>query len=409
MTAIFDSWLAGGERARRENLDDDKRARQQRLDQQKQKMDQQLFEERKRASQGKRMFKGVSLLNQYVNTGNDKGIRRVISSWGDISPEMKKNSDLMLEQYEAGGADAIRQGVGSLYNQGIELGVINKPKGLDDEVVWNKYVGMKEGDLKEDYGRFHGIISKNRSMEDQSELIKLRSTEAGLLNHKRIRQKDTSEKRKEKQENVKFAISSSSHARDALNVMDRAASGLYASGKVALAKLFPMIDVKDEGLLNSAFTQLALDQLQKFKGPTTDFEYKVAQSVSGVFSDPREANRAKLNAVLRAAWFAKEDKKQFGKRLSEGNHPLDYEFDYEKTLKTRGGAYSLLELRNVAAKNHITIDEARSNPGKYGLTQGGRQQQSSGPAPQAGGVGLSPDLQAELDELERQEAAGVFQ
>ena len=131
MTAIFDSWLAGGERARRENLDDDKRARQQRLDQQKQKMDQQTFDERKRVSQGKRMFKDVSLLNQYIGTGNDKGIRRVFDSWGKISPEMKANSDLMLEQYNAGGVEAIKQGARSLHNQGIELGAIAAIKGPD--------------------------------------------------------------------------------------------------------------------------------------------------------------------------------------------------------------------------------------------------------------------------------------
>lgn len=149
MPSVTDKWFQGKAIAR-----------QRELDQQKQKMDQQTFDERKRVSQGKRMFKNVSLLNQYTNTGNDKGIRRVFSAMGDISPELKANSDLMLEQYEIGGVEAIRKGVGSLYNQGIELGAI-APKKTFSQL---RSAGTREFDA----------LTKDLTPEEKAEAIKIK-------------------------------------------------------------------------------------------------------------------------------------------------------------------------------------------------------------------------------------------
>jgi hypothetical protein len=143
----------------------------------------------------------------------------------------------------------------------------------------------------------------------------------------------------------------------ALKLSEKASQGLTGSLKLQLGKIFPDIDVSNEGALQSAFTQLALVQLQSFKGPTTDFEFEKAQSVAGDLGDPKSANKARLTGLKRAAWFVRREFKQFRDFTKKGGDPDDFAFDFNETIQTKKGLITLIDLRDTAAEFNLTIEE----------------------------------------------------
>ncbi len=143
----------------------------------------------------------------------------------------------------------------------------------------------------------------------------------------------------------------------ALKLSEKASQGLTGATKLQLGKIFPDIDVANEGALQSAFTQLALVQLQSFKGPTTDFEFDKAQSVGGDLGDPKSANIARLNGLKRSAWFVKREFKQFRDFTKKGGDPDNFAFNFNETIQTKKGIISLEDLQDTAAENNLTIEQ----------------------------------------------------
>ena len=145
--------------------------------------------------------------------------------------------------------------------------------------------------------------------------------------------------------------------KQALQLASTADQGLTGSAKIKLAKLIPGIDVSDEGQLQSALLQLSLDQLQNFKGPTTDFEFGVTQSITGSLGDSKSSNISRLNSLDRANWFNQREFKQFREFTKSGGDPDEFAFDFNETVKTKRGEVSLQDLQDTAVENNLTIDE----------------------------------------------------
>ena len=156
---------------------------------------------------------------------------------------------------------------------------------------------------------------------------------------------------------ARSATKSKSIIASALSAAKRAQQGAPGAIKVFAARFFPGIDVSNEAQLEQAFTQLALEQLQSFKGPTTDFEYNVAKSVGGTISDPVSANIARLKAIDRARWFTERRVKQFQDYLKNGGDLDTYSFNFDETIKTKIGEVSLFDLMETTQANHRTIEE----------------------------------------------------
>lgn len=145
--------------------------------------------------------------------------------------------------------------------------------------------------------------------------------------------------------------------KEALQLSDQAAGGLGAGIKVKLSRLLPGINVEDEAALDTALTQIALDQLQQFKGPTTDFEFNVTRDVSSRITDPRGARRAKLKSLERASWFNQREFEQFVRHQRAGGSADDFRFDFNDQVSTSKGEYTLQDLQDTAVANHMSIDE----------------------------------------------------
>lgn len=190
--------------------------------------------------------------------------------------------------------------------------------------------------------------------EQKQELEQLGKKEAVKLKAKR-----TNELIKDLSTQNRLAKKQDSRLSSAINILQKQdfTGGITARTKQALAKVFPGIDVSDIGTLDSLFKQLALDSLQAFKGPTTDFEFRIAQSIAGDVSDPKSANIARLKSLQRARFFTEKQWEQFKKWRDAGKDPDEFAFDFNETIDTKKGKVTLKQLRDTAAFNNITIEE----------------------------------------------------
>jgi len=142
----------------------------------------------------------------------------------------------------------------------------------------------------------------------------------------------------------------------ALKVVETADQGIQGQAKLQLSRIFTDIDVTNESQLDAALTGLSLDQLQKFKGPTTDFEFGVTQSISGNLGDSKSSNRARINSLSRANWFNQRESQQFNKFVADNKDPDEFAFNFGEKVKTKKGEYTLRQLQDTAVENNLTID-----------------------------------------------------
>jgi len=143
----------------------------------------------------------------------------------------------------------------------------------------------------------------------------------------------------------------------ALKVASTATQGIVGQSKLQLAKLFPDIDVGNEALLDQTLKQLAVDQLQNFKGPTTDFEFGIVESTTGSIGDPRTANVARLKSLQRANWFNKREFEQFNRHAESGGDPDTFAFNFGEPVKTKKGVFTLQQIQDTAVSNNLSIEE----------------------------------------------------
>jgi hypothetical protein len=144
----------------------------------------------------------------------------------------------------------------------------------------------------------------------------------------------------------------------ALKLVSLADQGLAGAAKLQIARIIPGIDVANEAQLDAALSTLALDQLQKFSGPTTDFEYAVTESIAGRLSDPATANDARVKSLDRANWFINREADQFDKFIEGGGNPDKFNFDFNEEVKTKKATLSLRSLQDSAVAANVTIEEA---------------------------------------------------
>jgi hypothetical protein len=143
----------------------------------------------------------------------------------------------------------------------------------------------------------------------------------------------------------------------AFKIAEVADQGVTGAGKLQLAKLFPEIDATNEALLAQSLKGLALDQLQKFKGPTTDFEFGVTEDIAGSLGDSKTANIARIKSLQRAEWFNKREFDQFQDHIKANKNPDTFGFDFGERVKTKKGEFSLQDLQDTAVSKNLTIDE----------------------------------------------------
>ena len=173
----------------------------------------------------------------------------------------------------------------------------------------------------------------------------------------KAKQARTSDITKELSERNRNAARSSVRLNRALTLASKAEQGLTGSLKLKLAKLIPGLDVSSEAALGQALQELALVQLQNFKGPTTDFEFGVAQSIAGRLGDPKSANVARIKSLQRADFFNRREFDQFQRHTKAGGDPDAFAFNFGEPVKTKKGVFTLQDLQDTAVQKNLSIDE----------------------------------------------------
>jgi hypothetical protein len=178
------------------------------------------------------------------------------------------------------------------------------------------------------------------------------------------RVKRGSEIRKELSTRNREAARSGRNLNQALRLAGRATQGLTGAVKVQLSRLIPGIDTSNEAALGASLDQLALDQLQAFKGPTTDFEFGVTRNIAGRLSDPRQANIARVKSLSRNAWFNQREFDQFDRHVKAGGDPDTFRFNFGQEVKTKKGVFTLQDIQETAVDNNLTVEETISELNK---------------------------------------------
>jgi hypothetical protein len=169
----------------------------------------------------------------------------------------------------------------------------------------------------------------------------------------------TSTMKQDFSESRKLAARSNRKVLEAQKLVSQASQGLGGVAKLQLSRVFPNIDASNEGALGSAFKSLSLDELQKFKGPTTDFEFAVTEDIAGSLGQGAFANQARLASLERNNWFVNRESEQFDKHIKDGHDPDQFAFNINEiiTPKKGGKSYTLQSIQDTAVANNINIDE----------------------------------------------------
>ena len=172
----------------------------------------------------------------------------------------------------------------------------------------------------------------------------------------KLRERRTSEITAELSERNRGAARSSRTLNKALTLAQQASQGLSGAASLQLSRLMPGIDVSDEADLDSSLKQLALEQLQQFKGPTTDFEFGVTQSIAGAIGQSQSSNIARIKSLKRAAWFNQREFDQFDKHVKSGGDPDTFRFNFGEPVRTKKGVFTLQDIQDTGKIENFCSD-----------------------------------------------------
>ena len=154
----------------------------------------------------------------------------------------------------------------------------------------------------------------------------------------------------------KLAARSNRRVLSTQKLVDQASQGLGGTAKLQLSRVFPNIDASNEGALSSAFKSLSMDELAKFSGPTTDFEFEVTEDIVGSLGQGVFANQARLASLERNNWFVNRESEQFDKHVNAGHDPDQFAFNIDEMITPKKGGKSY-SIQDTAVANHVNIDE----------------------------------------------------
>lgn len=203
-------------------------------------------------------------------------------------------------------------------------------------------------------GALQETPQQKRVAEAKTEVSK-----AGLKRRAELTESRTSDLKKGFSKDRRAAKASLRKLNEVSKLVSKATQGIPGQAKLLASRFFPGIDARDEGALSAGFKNLALDELQKFTGPTTDFEFAVTEDIAGSLGQGAFANNARIASLQRAAWFANRQAEQFDRWIDAGHNPDRFSFDFdEKITPIKGGeTFNLRDIQDTAVANHISVDE----------------------------------------------------
>jgi hypothetical protein len=304
-----------------------------------------------------------SIIDNAVNTGDATQLqsalvkRRAQLVQDDLSTAETDEAITMLGQGNIQGVVSALSDSVKLYNQSSGQGqsqvsikssapIINPDTGQLSIPTFNPNTNTTE--LLPVEGAFQETPTQKQDREVKAASVKKRAE---------LKETRTSQIKTELGDRNRSAARSQRPLKQALKLAQTATQGLSGSAKLQLSRLIPGIDSTNEAALDATLKQLALEQLQQFKGPTTDFEFGVTQSIAGDLGNSKEANTARIKSLDRNNWFNQREFKQFQNHVGSGGDPDTFSFNFGEPIKTKKGVFTLQDIQDTAVDNNLTIEE----------------------------------------------------
>ena len=199
--------------------------------------------------------------------------------------------------------------------------------------------------------------SQEFKLETQREESKIAVTKAQKIAGAKIRATRVGEVTKEMAQKGREAARSEVKFKSTEKLINLASQGVTGALKLQLAKTFPGIDVTNEGALQASFTDLALDALQRLKGPSTDFEFIKMESIGGAIGDAKSANKARVKSLQRNRFFVSKEAEQFRNHVNAGGDPDEFNFNFGESVTTKKGVFTLRDIQDTALDKNLSIEE----------------------------------------------------
>jgi len=323
----------------------------------KQQQTEQAIETEDQRLKSQNLFNAVARIRSLPDAQKGAAIRQNIAEIdarrGDST---ESRQALALEQ--AGNFDELNESLDNLFQAGVNTGFLKpsdggvKPTASQQDFATFQRLQKEDPEAAKIFGRQAGFDRLTPSELADIDISKTQKKERVRLKEKRASNITTELSTQGRQ-----ASRSLRRISEAQRLSEKSTQGLVGAGKVQLARVFPGIDVTNEVALSAAFKGLALDELQKFKGPTTDFEFRVTEDIAGSLGDGASANKARLASLGRAAWFSGREAQQFRQHVDSGGDADAFTFNFGEPVKTKKGVFTLQDLQDTAVDANLTVQE----------------------------------------------------
>jgi hypothetical protein len=290
-------------------------------------------------------------------------------------PANTEDTDLYISKLESGDSAGAQQLLDQTINAGRQVGIIGQTGGatglasaktdilesgatIQALPTGETVVRDPSGQIVTGQERLDVLAqAKEQKLQLKREQAEISVEAESLKERAKLKERRISEITAEISTRNRDAARSERTVNKALTLAQQASQGLKGSSILALSRLIPGIDATDEAALDAATKELALEQLQAFKGPTTDFEFGVTQSIAGGLGQSKAANISRLKSLKRATWFNQREEEQFRKHTKSGGDPDSFRFNFGEPVRTKKGVFTLQDIQDTAVQNNMTIDE----------------------------------------------------
>lgn len=139
---------------------------------------------------------------------------------------------------------------------------------------------------------------------------------------------------KEERRQFSMAQKSSATLAELENALEGAETGKYAQAKTFVGRYMPGVDVSDEQNLDALLTQLGIQELMKFSGPTTDFEFLKSMNTLVQTGNTKEANHLIMDRMKRDVGMAMKRNKAYQSYKKDNKEWEKFEEHYGQQLET---------------------------------------------------------------------------
>jgi len=171
--------------------------------------------------------------------------------------------------------------------------------------------------------------------------------------------------RDEVRSNARVASRQLGKVRSLQKVLKRAGSGSLKQFIPQLARVIPgfgeLFDVEDRQAASAQINSFILDQMQAFKGSTSERELDFATQTVQQLGNTPESNAMIARNFENAIFLALQENKQFDDLVKEGGKPRDFVFNFQKVILPNHptfGDITLDDIQTTAFENGISMEEA---------------------------------------------------